>query len=219
MKLFRKLAVNVHSQVETLANQFENKEALSTSYIREYERIVARAKVKLAQVGAAADRLEKQSAHLEAQAALWAERARRVYTTDQEKALACVRRMKKAQADQALVVRELDETRNLKRRMAQDVEQTVHKLGDLKRRHRLLTGRQTCAEALNVVQPDEAGLPDEIDELYTRWETDVTARELHNQTVAPPTDLLAEDFDRHEEEDDLRLTLEALITSHNETKE
>jgi phage shock protein A len=219
MKLFRKLAVNVHSQVETLANQFENKEALSTSYIREYERIVAQAKVKLAQVEAEADRLEKQSAHLEAQAALWAERARRVHTTDQEKALACVRRMKKAQADQSLVVRELDETRNLKRRMAQDVEQTLHKLGDLKRRHRLLTGRQTCAEALNVVQPYEAGLPDEVDDLYTRWETDVTARELHNQTAAPATDSLAEAFDRHEEEDDLRLTLEALITSHNETKE
>ena len=59
MKLFKKLAINVHSQVETLANQFENKEALSTSYIREYERIVAQAKVKLARVEAEVDRLAK----------------------------------------------------------------------------------------------------------------------------------------------------------------
>ena len=219
MKLFKKLAINVHSQVETLANQFENKEALSTSYIREYERIVAQAKVKLARVEAEVDRLAKETAHLEAQAAQWADRARRVHTTDQEKALACVRRMKKAQSDQALVIRELAETRDLKRRMAHDVAQTLRKLDDLKRRHRLLAGRQTCAEALNALQPTEARLPDEVDDLYTRWETDVTARELHNQTVAPETDSLAEDFDRHEEEDDLRLTLEALITPLNETKE
>ena len=38
MKLFRKLAVSIHARAEAMASQLENKEAISTSYIREYER-------------------------------------------------------------------------------------------------------------------------------------------------------------------------------------
>ena len=109
MKLFKKLAVNFHSQVEAVANQFENKEALSSSYIREYERVVATAKVKLSRIEAEVVRLEKETDRLAAQTTLWKDRARRVHAADERQALECVRRMKRAQANHSAVLQELAE--------------------------------------------------------------------------------------------------------------
>ncbi len=219
MKLFKKLAVNFHSQVEAVANQFENKEALSSSYIREYERVVATAKVKLSRIEAEVVRLEKETDRLAAQTTLWKDRARRVHAADERQALECVRRMKRAQANHSAVLQELAEIRDLKRRMTHDVDQAEQKLTDLKRRHRALAGRQSCAEAMDGLPCAEKCLPEDLDALYTRWETEVTAHELHTRTLTPETDRLAAAFDREEEEEDLRLTLTEIITDPDETKE
>ncbi len=219
MKLFKKMAVNFHSQVEAVANQFENKEALSSSYIREYERIVASAKVRLARVEAEAIRLEKESDRLTAQATLWAERARRVHAADENQALECVRRVKRVREQHSAVVQELEEIRALKRRMTHDVDRAGQKLADLKHRHQVLAGRQSCAEAMDGLPSSEKSRPEDLDALYTRWETEVTARELHTHSLAPETDRLAAAFDREEEEADLRLTLEEIITTPEENKE
>lgn len=219
MKLFKKLAVNMHSQVEAVANQFENKEALSASYIREYERIVAKAKVKLAQVTDEVVRLEKESRRLAGQAARWRDRARQVHAEDEDQALECVRRMQRMEADRSDRQAELDETRELQRQMARDLDAAHRKLGNLRRRHRLLAGRQTCADARDVLAPGDGSLPEDLDALYTRWETDVTAREIHVGTARPESDPLAAAFDRREAEADLRRTLAKIVSPSNAVKE
>ncbi len=128
MRLFKKLAVQVCARADAMADQFENKEALSLSYIREYERVVAKAKVKLAQVEGEVHRLERETVRIEEQAALWVERARRVHATDESKALACVKRMQQDQALLTQTMRDLEETRSLKQKMAHDVDQLLAKL-------------------------------------------------------------------------------------------
>jgi len=213
MKLFKKLAVQVHARAEAMANQFENKEALSLSYIREYERVVAKAKVKLARVETEVRRLEKEAARLEAQTALWVERARRVHATDESKALACVKRMQQHQASLDQILRELEETKRLKQKMAQDVDQVLAKLADLKRKHRLLAGRQSCAEAAAVLQDGEVFMADGADDLFARWEADVTAQELHAQSTDFETDPLSEAFDVAEQQAQLRNTLAEILAS------
>ena len=219
MKLFRKLAVNVQSQMEAVAHQFENKEALSSSYIREYERIVATAKVKLARVDAEAARLEKEIERLASQAALWKKRARRVHTEDKDQALECVRRMQQARNARSDIEHELEEIRELKHQMAGDVDQAGRKLDDLKRRHRILAGRQSCAEALDGLPAEQARLPQDLDALYSRWETDVVARELHTRSLAPAADRLAAAFDRQEDEAALQMTLAEIVNDPNDRKE
>ncbi|MFZ1983634.1 MAG: hypothetical protein WAU91_04425 [Desulfatitalea sp.] len=211
MKLFKRLAINVHSRVEAMANQFENKEALSFTYIREYEGVVAKAKVRLSQVQADVSRLENEATRLRDQAALWVERAKQVHATDQAKALACVARMKKTQALHGQIVRDLHESQNLKQKMAQEVEQILAKLEALRRKQRDLSGRQACAEAVNGLHHAESGMQQEVDDLFTRWETDVIAQELHAQAPQSEIDTLEEEFGTAEHEQALRLTLQEII--------
>ena len=219
MKVFKKLAVSVNSRIDAVADRFENREALSSAYIREYERIVARAKVKLAQVDNEVVRLERSSLDLETKIKLWTERARRIHGSDEAKALACVARMVKCEENRKKVLQNLEDARKLKNRMAQDVDHILKKLDAHKRRHQNLTGRQACAEAVHAMQDADSGLATDIDDLFTRWETDVVASELHAQLPASTDDLLDHEFDAAEQEQALRMTLEEIMATPKPDKE
>jgi phage shock protein A len=219
VKLFKKLAINVHSRVEAVADRIENKEALSTAYIREYERIVAKAKVRSAQVEGEVARLEKEAARLCEQAELWADRARRVHSTDESKALACVARMTQARTAHGQVLGDLEEARRLKQKMATDVDQILKKLETLRRRHQNLAGRQACAEAYNTLQQVDGGIQDDIDDLFTRWETDVVAQELHAQSPDIAGDSLDAEFASAEQEQALRLALKQVLATPEQGEE
>jgi phage shock protein A len=219
MKLFKKVAISIHSRVEAMVDRFENKQALSTAYIREYERVVAKAKVRSAQVDSEVTRLEKEAVKLREQSELWVERARRVHLTDESKALACVARMTQTQAGYRQVQSDLEEARNLKKKMTHDVDQILKKLGALKRKHQNLAGRQVCAEAVNTLQDTDGGIQHDIDDLFARWETDVVAQELHAQSPAVASDCLAEEFGTDEQNQALRLALEQIIATPSSAKE
>ncbi len=213
MKLFRKLAINVNSQVENLADRFENKEALSTAYIREYERVVAKAKVKLTEVNNEVNKLEKEANKQKEQIAIWTERARRIHATDESKALECVARIKYIQTGLQQTHCNLEETNALKKQMFQDVEKALGKLDILKRKHQNLTGRQICAEASQTLHHADDSLQDDINNLLSRWETEVVAQELHGHSPAIMTDSLADEFETAEHEQELRLALQQIVTT------
>lgn len=219
MKLFKKLAINVHSRVEAVADRIENKEALSTAYIREYERIVAKAKVRSAQVESEVARLEKEAARLREQAELWAGRARRVHSSDESKALECVARMTQARTARGQVLGDLEEARHLKQKMASDVDHILKKLEALRRRHQNLSGRQACAEAFNALQCVDSGIQDDMDDLFARWETDVVAQELHAQFPDITGDPLDEEFASAEQEQALRHVLKQIIATPEQGEE
>ena len=218
MKLFKKVAINIHSQVEALVDRIENKEALSTAYIREYERVVAKAKVRSTQVDGEVVWLEKEAGRLGEQSELWAERARRVHKSDEAKALVCIARMTQIQADYRRVQSNLEETRSLKKKMAKDIDQILNKLEALKRKHQNLAGRQVCAEAVNTLQDTDCGIQHDIDRLFARWETDVVAQELHALPPVGASDGLAEEFETAEEKQALRLALEQILAAPSSTE-
>ncbi len=216
MRLFKKIAVSVHTRIDDLATQFENKEGLSASYIREYERHAAKAKVKLAQVRADVARLDKRARQLDREKTLWTDRAKRIYAADENKALECVRRLKHVQAAKDQLRLDWSQARDLESRMAGDVDQILVKLDELKRKHRALSGRQACAEALDSFQGAESKVGQDVDDLFERWDMDVTARELHAQCADTSYDCLADEFDREEEAEDLRAALDEIIAAKPE---
>ena len=127
--------------------------------------------------------------------------------------------MVKCEESRKQVLQNLEDARKLKNRMAQDVDYILKKLEAHKRRHQNLTGRQACAEAVHAMQDADTGLETDIDDLFTRWETDVVASELHAQLPASTDDLLDQEFDTVEHEQALRMTLEEIIETHKPDKE
>lgn len=219
MKLFRKLAISVNSQVENLADRFENKEALSTAYIHEYEGLVAKAKVRLSEVSREVTKQNKEASLQKEQIETWTERARRVHATDESKALECVARIQSIQTAHQQTLCNLKETKALEKKMSRDVDMAIEKLETLKRKHQNLAGRQVCAETTHALHHADDVLQDDMDNLFTRWETDVVASELRGQTLTVPTDSLEEEFETIEQEQELRLVLEEIVNTKTASKE
>ncbi len=219
MKLFKKLAINVHSHVEAMADRFENREAISIAYIREYEKVVAKSKVRLTQIDRDVERLEKETIRLQGETELWADRARRVHNIDEDKALECVARMTQTQKSHLRIQAELKDTQNLRKKIALDVEQILAKLEELKRKHQSLASRQACAEAVQTLQHPDTSFEHDINELFTRWETDVIAHELHSQPCVTPGDQLADEFDEDEQKQSLRKALDEIIATTKDEEE
>jgi len=164
-------------------------------------------------------RLEKEAAHLQEQEELWAERARRAYSADEGKALSCVARMTQVQAACRQVQSDLKEVKSLRQKMARDVDHILKKMEALKRKHQNLAGRQACAEAVHALHSVDGGIQNDIDNLFSRWETDIVTQELHSQTATDSCDLLAEEFETSEQQEALRMTLAQIISSSSEKKE
>ena len=220
MKLFKKLAINVTSQLESFADQIENKEAISGAYIKEYERVVAQAKVKLIGVSEEANARKALSEKRQKEIELWSERARQIYPTDEQKALECVARMKKSQTLYNQALQDQKEIETLKEKMSADYDCALRKLEQLKTKHKSLAGRQACAEATRAVHEGGNSLEDDMGELFSRWETDVIAKELHSTsfTDTAPSDSLADEFEKQEHENELRNSLEQLIAKDSTQK-
>lgn len=213
MKLFRKIAINVSSHIDNISDRIENKGAISIAYIREYERVIAKAKVKLAEVNNEVNRYEKEAAKQKEQIEVWTDRARRTHATDKSKALECVARIKNIQSGYLQTSSNLKETKTLKKHMSQDVDKALRKLEMLKLKHQNLTGRQTCAETSKVLHNPENCFQDDINNLFTRWETQVVAQELHGNFPIIAPDNLEDEFETAEQEEELRLALEQIVTT------
>lgn len=219
MKLFKKLAINVNSRIDAVADRFENREAVSSAYIREYERVVAKAQVRLAQVDNEVARLERNARDLNEKIQLWADRARRIRQSDEAKALECVARMTKCEESLKQVRQNLEDARILRNKMAQDVDHILKNLEARRRRHQNLSGRQVCAEAVHAMQNADTSLETDMDDLFARWETDVVASELHAHLPASTEDLLDDEFHADEREQALRMKLEKITASPEPDKE
>jgi phage shock protein A len=127
--------------------------------------------------------------------------------------------MTKCEQSRKEVQKNLEDAGNLRNKMARDVDHILKKLEAHKRRHQNLTGRQVCAEAVHAVQYAETGFEIDIDDLFTRWETDVVASELHAQLPASTDDPLDHEFDTAEQEQTLQAALKAIIATPEPNKE
>ena len=149
----------------------------------------------------------------------WAERARWVRKDDENKALACVERMIKCKAEHDKILKNIEETKKLQQKMRSDVEHILCNLDELKRKHQNLTGRQACAEAAQAIHQSCGNLNNDIDDFFSRWETDVVTSELHYQVPSEATDALADEFDTVEHKESLRKTLDELIATNTPDEE
>lgn len=205
------------SRVDWMVSQVENHEAVARSAIREVQRAAARARVQLARVRADGRRLRDRLAEARDAERTWRERARASGAADEARALECLRRSRQAARRAADLARRLDEHERVEKQLEQDVARVEEQLGQLEERRNLLRTRQSRAEALARVREAGAPLCADVGELFERWETQVTEREIEGECPVTDADTRGESdafaaaFAEREEEASLREDLHALL--------
>lgn len=211
MKPFKSIAVSFNARFRQAVNQLENHEAVAESIIAEVGRTAARARVQLNRIKDETKRLEDEVDRLREEENAWIGRVRKVHGLDEDRALECVRRLKKVRLNIQVAEQQVGESTALERQLTGDLSKIEERLALLSRRKKSLSGRQHTAKALKTVQIGSTGLSDEIADLFTRWETQVTEWEIRTGENHIERDKFEQSFTNAEEEEDLKKCLQEIV--------
>jgi phage shock protein A len=148
---------------------------------------------------------------LREQAAVWEDRAKRIADQDKAKALECVRRRQRYLAQAAKIEEQAVGHAKLERQLSADMVVVQEKLAALRQQRNIMRTRESRAEALRVVHNIDSSTIGEIDDIFDRWESRISAGEaLGESGVTGDADDLSVEFSTEEEEGELTAILRAL---------
>ena len=151
MNSFKRLSITLTSRMNAMIDQLENHEAVADSVLEDVRRAVQSVRYQIKRIQNEEQQLEKRLDSLQADHGKWKERALRTETGDREKALECVRRMKKIEDEIASTKTQIGEHSDLQRQLNDQLKHIEAKYTELKRKQSLLIGRESRAEAIHQV--------------------------------------------------------------------
>lgn len=214
MNPLKRIFVSVKAQLNEVAEDFENHEAVVDAAIQTLEKLAAGTRVRLGRLDRELKALDERLAALRKDAALWGERAVRV-AADEARALECVRRLEAVEREAEQLAATRRETEALRQKIRAEMDRQTAKLEEAKRRRTLLSSRQFHLEYASLPDPlrGEAG----VDAVFDRWEVRLGAAELGNPDL-PESDALAAEFERVEQAEALRRRLAGLVAASTPTQ-
>lgn len=210
MKIIKRWTAGLTSRVDWMVSQVENQEALVNSALRESRQSAARAKVQLGRVKQDGQRLRQKLGEAELATVNWRDRAIQTGETNEEKAVECLRRSKRAEQLVGQLRQRLAEHEQVEHQLGKDVRAMEEQLQALVEKRNMMRTRQSRAEAVKNIHGSSEALATGLDDIFERWETRVTENELAGACCVE-TDPFEDAFVSEEEEADLRSELNDLI--------
>ena len=203
----KRLVASVGASFDQFVNKVENHEAVAESVIRDVRVAAAKLKVQMGGVEAQAQRLRERRDGLAHDVERWRGRARRFATEDEERALECLRRMKRAEAEQAQVVDQLAQYEALGEKLKDRLAAVETRLSSLQLKRTALSSRSARAQVIGAA--DQESLSD-VNTIFDRWEMAVIEDEYLDEVVSGEGDRLERELDATEEREQLKAALEEL---------
>jgi len=215
MSYFGRWTQAVVSRIDHLVTQVENHESLAESTLRDVQRSLARARVRLNKVLRDGRRLEEQRRSAKLDAQKWQDRALATPEEQKPRALECLRRSQILERQAADLEVRVGEHRVAEKQLQRDVERVETRFRELKEKRNLLRTRQSRAEALSASRAADQCGGLHLDQVFERWEERITTIELDDDEPTSATDSFEMDFLEQEELGDLEAQLEALRGEHS----
>jgi phage shock protein A len=149
---------------------------------------------------------------------VWRERAKKLAQSDEPKALECLRRSKRIEKQVLELEKQEREHAKMEKDLARDLSVVEERLVALRQQRNIMRTRQSRAEALRLLQQVDSRAVSDIDDIFGRWEAQVSACEVRAQLDHSTEDLLHEELSTQEEEIELRHLL-AEMSDNSATKE
>ena len=204
------------SRLDGMVSQIENHDALVTAAVRDAREARARAKVQLKRVTEDGRRMARRREELEQAEQRWRERAVRVASADESRALECLRRMRRAARERADLEEQAAEHTRIHGQLVRDIGRIDERIDQLVQQRNLLRTRQSRAEALAAAQQDDGRRLAEVDDILDRWEIKVSRIETDSDCDLDESDDLEVTLEAEEEREELRAELEELLSERRE---
>jgi phage shock protein A len=215
MNTVKRLFISIKQQIENLAEDFEDHQALINAAIVELDEVGATTQIQLNRTRNELTNYEKQIKEIETESTLWADRARKLHTEDESKALDCVKRIKALQSQSQRLAEQIDHSIEVERHLIKDLNAINDKRNELKIRKDNLSSRQNRTVADQLMAHSENGVVTQADRILDRWENRVVSKEYRAQQTQhaehlDTVDPLQHQFEQEEEMENLKSMLDQL---------
>ena len=210
MSRFKQWSTVFLSRVDAVVSRMENHEALVDSAIQEVRQSLARAKVQLNRVQHDRQTLEQRRDRAQGAIADWVRRAAAVASTDEDRALECLRRKHAVEHESEGLDLRLTEQVRVEQRLVADIRAVEERLTRLCHQRNLLRTRESTAAAREAMDAATSPLGEDVSEVLERWEMQVTATEIGTGLSDDGGDRFEEQFAVQEERSALRDELREL---------
>lgn len=209
MNSFKRLFVSIKSQIDQVADDFENHEALAEAAIRDLQDVARKTRLHLHRIGKMSGQYRKQLQAEQEQARLWSERAVKARRDDEQKALQCVRRLRRTRQQIGVLEQQIEEAEAQETRLRDDLNAIQEQLLVLNNKKSILAARGSRAGVRDILQGGESPLR-EAQTVFERWEGAVVGSEFEMPEESDH-DSFAEEFEREEDDLALRMMLDELV--------
>jgi phage shock protein A len=211
MSVFFRWTTGFASRIDSMVRQIENHDALVSAAIRDAKEARARATVQVKRVREDGRRMQRRRSELEEAERLWRERAVRVAGDDEDRALECLRRAKRAAREHGDLSDQAEEHGRIEKQLGRDIGRIDGRIEELVQQRNLLRTRQSRAEALSAAQEDDGRRLSEVDDILERWEIKVSRNETDVDCALDDRDDLELELGAAEERESLRGELDELL--------
>ena len=211
MSVIKRLSATLVSNIDRVVGEIENNDAVIQATLSEMRRKVATAKVRLAQVHRREANLDRQIRQRRKDEQLWGARALEVASTDEAKALECVRRRLQCRRQAEKLEQGQQHYQLTAEKLARGVEEGEERLAEMGQKHTLMRARQSTAEALHAANQAGDDSLQQVEDSFDRWEVKILQEEM-TMDSDDMLDPLDREFTHSENEQLLRDELAALQT-------
>lgn len=208
MNTLKRIFISMKAQIDNVADEFENHEALAEAAIKDLETLGRKTRVHLHKVHKMVVQYQQQLEDLQEQETLWTQRALKAREQDEKKALQCVKRLRsvREQLKHAETLYQQSQTQETK--IQGDLNHLQNQLQTLKNKKELLTARENRTHVQQTMENQKA-TGDDVDDIFSRWESSVVGNE-YQTTDATAEDEFTAEFEKDEDDVELKMLLDEL---------
>jgi phage shock protein A len=207
MNSLKRIFLSLKGQIDHVADEFENHEALASAALQDLQAIASKTRLHLHRVSKMSEQYQQQLAKQQEQVYLWSERAIKVRAEDEQKALQCVKRLRVAQQQVNLLEQQYQQSTAQEAKVRDDLSAISEQLWVLKNKKEILAARQN---RVGIQREHQGDSMQDVQSVFERWEGAVVSTEYEIPDATVDTDNFANEFEQEEDQLALKMMLDEL---------
>jgi phage shock protein A len=209
MNSLKRIFVSIKGQIDNVADEFENHEALAGVAIKDLQTIASKTRLHLHRISKMSEHYQSQLQEQQEQARIWSERAVKTKQENEQKALQCVKRVRQAQRQIQVLEQQCQETEAQELKIRNDLNAIQEQLQTLKNKKEILAARQNRAGIQEVLMDTNGNSFQDAQNIFERWEGSVVSAEFETPEQID-IDSFSSKFEQEEDELELKAMLDEL---------
>ncbi|NOT13537.1 MAG: hypothetical protein HOP23_17210 [Methylococcaceae bacterium] len=209
MNSLKRIFFTLKAQLDDVADDFENHEAIAGVAIKELEAYQGKTRIHQHRLQEMVEELELKLAELNNEAETWSARAVKFKDQDEPRALECVKRMRQVQQQIKALEPQLAKAQEQYGQLHNDLAAIQSQLHSLSTQKEVLSARQNRIQLQTTLQADNGNPTTGAQAIFKRWEQSVIGAELTGP-IPPIKDSFADEFVQEESALELKMLLDEL---------